>query len=91
MATMTTPQEIAAAIEQALDVGGHLVIRFGHGQMRQLKIEEVDLVVATLKAASPTPQSQPDCDHLWMTPGIGATQCAKCGKFSAGSHAARSE
>jgi hypothetical protein len=52
MPTMTTPQEIAAAIDSALEAGGHLVIRFGHGQMRQLKMEEVELLVATLKGSA---------------------------------------
>ena len=52
MPTMTTPQEIAAAIDSALEAGGHLVIRFGHGQMRQLKLEEVELLVATLKGSA---------------------------------------
>lgn len=59
MATMTTPQEIATAIETALDMGGYLVIRFAHGNMRQFKTEELELLVATLKAA-PTPQQQPE-------------------------------
>jgi hypothetical protein len=50
---MTTPQEIAAAIEEALDLGGHLLIRFAHAQVRQLKSSEVELLVDTLKAAQP--------------------------------------
>jgi hypothetical protein len=56
MPTMTTPQEIAAAIESALEGGGHLVIRFAHSQMRQLKYSEVELLVATLKGAEELPR-----------------------------------
>lgn len=51
MPTFTTPQEIAEGIQEALDKNGGLVIRHGHGQLRQLKPSEVELLVAALRIA----------------------------------------
>lgn len=51
---MRTQQQLAEWFEAALDNGGHLVVRFAHDNMKQLTVEEVSLLVATLKAAPPS-------------------------------------
>lgn len=84
MPTMTTPQELAAAIEEALDLGGHLLIRFAHAQVRQLKNSEVELLVDTLKAAQPEERrtgcaQYETCPHGYST----RSACGACGQPNA--------
>lgn len=49
MPTMNKEQ-VTAAIEDALDQGGHIIIRFGTDRMRTLKAEESVHILAAMKA-----------------------------------------
>lgn len=49
MPTMNKEQ-ITAAIEDALDQRGHIIIRFGTDRMRTLKAEESEHILAAMKA-----------------------------------------
>lgn len=45
--------ELAKLVEEALDGGGYLMFRFGHGQIRQLRPDETEVVLAALKTPAP--------------------------------------
>ena len=46
MPTITDPLALALTIEGA----ANLILRWGHGQMRQLPAEEIAMIVASLRA-----------------------------------------
>lgn len=48
-----TRDELAKLVEDGLENGGYLMFRFGHGQIRQLRPDETEVVLAALKAAPP--------------------------------------
>lgn len=48
MPTITEPAKLADTIEDA----ANLILRWGHGQMRQLPAAEIEMIVAALRAYS---------------------------------------
>lgn len=85
MPAITDPIELADAINDAAS----LILRWGHGQMRQFPATEVEMIVAALRAfARPEELRTSDfltevCDALfgcWIDPRDGADTCALCQK-----------
>jgi hypothetical protein len=53
MPKFTNVQEITAAIEDCVEHGGKLLLRFGHGQIRQLGWEDSEMLLNALRTPAP--------------------------------------